>query len=181
MKSKPKRNKKCAPSARERHRRIIQSSIQSRTDKQKAGNNLPMAHPINKYKIELTFKPITEMLNNIINTGDIDITNSGSPIFYDKLDKCWYPLVPGLISMCDTFSKLAKEFNWSDGTAGMREFSKLIDQGCEVTKDHIQAAKATVNWMREQIKYVTPQEFNAEAIEVQIRDEFNSTTFMSPT
>lgn len=134
-------------------------------------NNLPIGHHDNVHRIDETFSPIEALLENIVFTGDIDVSSKGQPLLLDPKDNVWYPMVPALVSMCDTFTQLARQFSWDDQTADMRRLAKKLDVQMPLFIKDIDGARACLVWMREKIRQVTPQQFSNEAIEIQIRDE----------
>lgn len=134
-------------------------------------NNLPMGHQDNAHKIAETFDPINTLLDQIVATGEVNVGHKNRPIMLDTKDNVWFPMVPSLISMCDTFTNLAKQYGWADQTSGMRRLAKKLDIDMPFFIEDIDAARVTITWMREQIHTITPHQFSAEAIEIQIRDE----------
>lgn len=135
-------------------------------------NNMRMGDPDNAHKIAETFDPISAMLDEIIATGGVNVGSKGQPIMLDAQDNVWFPVVPGLISMCDTFALLAKQYGWTDQTDGMRKLAKKLDIDMPFFIEDIDAARVTIAWMREQAREITPSQFSAEAIDIQIREAY---------
>jgi hypothetical protein len=56
----------------------------------------------------------------------------------------------------------------------MRRFAKKLDVQMPVLQADVDAARAALAWMRENVRSVTPAQFSDEAIVVQIRVELEN-------
>lgn len=134
-------------------------------------NDLPFSDPANFPRIAMVFAPVERVLDEMVANGHMDADESGQPLLFNQADGVWYPIVPALVSMCDTYSKLAGEYSWSDETDGMRKFTKRLELAMPIFQEDVDRARATINWMKQQTLHITPNQFSREIQEIQIRDE----------
>lgn len=133
-------------------------------------NDLPFSHALNRPRIAKVFDPLEKILTDLCETGEIDALPDGTVLLHCAIDGHYYPFAPAIESMCDTFDKLARTHGWSEQPNGMRKLGKRFELAMPVCQEDVDAARATIAWMRQQILGITPNQFSAEAIEVQIRD-----------
>jgi hypothetical protein len=137
-------------------------------------NDLPFSDPANFPRIAMVFQPIERILDELCATGYIDSDDTGAPLLFNKDDGVWYPMVPALESMCDTYSKMASVYGWEDHTDGMRKLAKRLQLEMPVFQTDVDRARETIAWMKETILTITPNQFSAECVEVQVRDELRA-------
>lgn len=130
-------------------------------------DNVTFANPLHAGKIDRVFGPVDRLFDSYVDTG-LDTLPDGTPLLIVESEQTWCPLVPALESMCDTFSKLARTKGWEDCTDGMRRLAKRFELQMPVFQKDVDAARASVRWMRQQTLLITPKEFSAESLEVQI-------------
>lgn len=135
-------------------------------------NNLPIGHPDNRHKLDKTFSPVEKWLDTIVATGDIDVMNNGVAVFQTEADtNHWWPVVEAFLAVCDTFELVASDLNVPDQTDGMRKLAKKVEVDMPLFQADIDAARASVSWMRSISETLTPSQFSEYIVAIQIRAE----------
>lgn len=160
----------------ERFTRKLNSIRQSKNDQHnhevQRKNNLPIAHPDNRHKLDLTFGPVEEWLDTIVETGDIDVMSNGVAIFQTTGDSDqWWPVVEAFLAVCDTFELVATALKVADQSDGMRKLTRKIEVDMPLFQADIDAARASIDWMRETSGTLTPLEFSEYIVAIQVRAE----------
>jgi hypothetical protein len=141
----------------------------------KRANTLPFSHPLNLPRVAIVFGPLEAILDDLGSTGDIDAMPDGTPLIKDNSDGRWCPIAPALVSMCDVYSKLSRTHGWNDDrTEGVRQLAKRFEDQAPVFQEDLDAARASLTWMKQRTFEITPEQYTAESIEVQVRDEFRA-------
>jgi hypothetical protein len=138
---------------------------------QQAANDFTFSNPVNFPRIAMVFGPVDHVLLELETNGHIDADTSGMPLLFSQNEGIWYPIVPALVSMCDTYTKLAGAHGWTDETDGMRKFAKRLELSMPIFQQDVDRARQTVDWMKRQTLTITPNQFSSEMQEIQIRDE----------
>lgn len=131
---------------------------QQKNDRLRYIDSLPLGHPMNKNRIEKTFKPLEKVLNEQEATGTMLFDEEGNALMWDEIDQDFMFLVPGLLRMCALFDMVAAEQAvWGRQPPGLRALAlklanKLpLNQTTDVTD-----ARESVAWMRERVAKLSP-------------------------
>ncbi|RKP44705.1 hypothetical protein [Pararobbsia silviterrae] len=138
--------------------------------KAEIANNLPFAHEEQRPRIDAVFGPVESLLDTLVATGEIETLRNGVAGFRAP-DGNLYPLAPALESVCVTYDKLARTHGWDDQTAGLRKLAKHFELDMPITQREVDAARASIAWMRDRTLTMTPAQISAEMLEVQIQRE----------
>jgi hypothetical protein len=149
----------------------VRCEAQLAYEAQQMANCLLFSDPVNFPRIAMVFGPVERVLSELETNGYIDSDAQGMPLLFSQNEGIWYPIVPALVSMCDTYTKLAAAHGWADETDGMRKFAKRLELSMPIFQEDVDRARATVEWMKRQTLLITPNQFSAEMLEIQVRDE----------
>ena len=154
-------------------RQIAAAQAQQKREQEdaEAQNDLLFAHPKNVERIHRVFEPVERVLNELVATGEINAMPDGTPLMYSAEDGHWYPVGPALISVVETYEKLAKVHGWNDHSDGLRRLAKRLELMMPIFQGDVDAARKTIEWMKICTLTITPRQFTAEAVEIQIKDE----------
>lgn len=167
--------KKMTPA--ERFMRKLNSIRQSKNDRHnhdvRRKNDLPIGHPDNRHKLDMTFSPIEKWLDTFKETGEYDVLSQGGvAIFQPQGDKDdWFPIVESFLAVCDTYELIARNVGVPDQTEPMRLLARKIHYDMPLAASEITAAKATIAWMRQITEALTPLQFSDYTVAIQIRAE----------
>jgi hypothetical protein len=161
---------------KEAMRKRLTASAMSRQSRQYAEqqrrNNLPFSAPENFPRIAIVFGPLEKMLDRQCEEGDIDALPDGTPIMWFDVAGHWSPIAPAIDSMCATFELLARTHGWGEpNTDGMRKLGKRFELNMPIFQADVDGARASLEWMKTAVLSITPAQFSADSIEIQIRDE----------
>lgn len=135
-------------------------------------NDEPFSHANNVGRVAPTFAPLEQILRDIETKSEVLEDQHGMAVMYSAIDGQYYPMVQALVSMCDTFTKLGKTLGWNeDRTDGVRNLANRLELVMPVSQSDVNAAQQSIDWMKAQTLLVTPNQMEAEMVEVQIRDE----------
>ena len=132
-------------------------------------NHLPIGHPDNIHKLALTFDPIDQWLDSQIETGLSDSLTDGTVIFKPREEEEWYPIAESFFAVCDTYELIAKERGIQDDGVGLRKLANKVHYGMPLEGVDIRAAKASIEWMKEVTKPMTPLQFSEFTVAIQVR------------
>lgn len=160
----------------ERFTRKLYSTRQSKNDRHNhevaRKNNLPLGHPDNRHKLDLTFGPVEKWLGTIVATGEIDVMNNGVAVFQTETETDhWWPVVEAFLAVCDTFELVAADLKLPDQTAGMRRLAKKVEVDMPLFEPDINAARTSISWMRQISETLTATQFSEYIVAIQIRAE----------
>lgn len=119
-------------------------------------NGLPLGHPLNKHKIESTFKPLEQVLVDQEQGRGMLADEEGQVLIYSEQEQEFVPFIPGMLHMCYLYDKLAEALTWSKQPPGLRAFTLKLSRDEKVGQQDIDDARTTITWMREKVAGVTP-------------------------
>ena len=128
--------------------RMLADIDRSRTTqlvKNHAGNRLPFRHELNAYKLESVFGPLFKWFDTLEQTGDMEVTDKGVPIFLPFGETEYVPLIDSFESMCDTFENIASKRGLVDQTGGLRRLAKKLAVDMPLFQADTDAARATLD------------------------------------
>jgi hypothetical protein len=120
-------------------------------------NDLPLGHPLNKHKIDKTFKPLEQVMVDQEEGRGMLADADGRLVIYDEDDQEFVPFVPGILHMCHLYDKIGGALTWSRQPPGLRAFTLKLGRGEKVNQLDVDDARATINWMRDRIATVSPR------------------------
>lgn len=113
---------------------------------------LPMGHPANAYILDMTFDPIYKMFDEFEKTGGHLFDPDGMAVMWVERDGCFTPLVDACFELHAQFEFTAAERDWGDVPPGLMAYGAKIARGERISEDDQRDARATVDWMREQLR-----------------------------
>lgn len=119
-------------------------------------NNLPLAHPLNVWKLNKTFKPLHMVLDEQDKFGSILCDEEGRPLMRDEDDQDFMLLVPGVLHMCHVFDHLAASLVWGKQPNGLRAYVLKLANDVPIVAGDTNDARAAIAWMRERIGQLSP-------------------------
>lgn len=137
---------------------------------QVAANDLTFRHPTNAKKLDLVFGIVEGILTTMETEGETECMPDGTPIFFHPAENCYFPIVGSLNSMCDTYDILAKTHGFPAQPPGLRQLSKKFEFGMVMAQHDTDAARKTIQWMRDCMLDITPLQFTAASAVIAGRD-----------
>lgn len=119
-------------------------------------NELPIGHPLNRHKIDKTFKPLEQVLVEQEQGKGMLADEDGQVLIYSEQEQEFIPFVPGMLHMCYLYDKFAEAQVWGKQPPGLRAFTLKLGRDEKVNQQDIDDARATIAWMRERVATVTP-------------------------
>ncbi|MFM0165673.1 hypothetical protein PQR39_35225 [Paraburkholderia sediminicola] len=132
--------------------------------------DIPFADPRNIGKISTGFAPVLKALDGL-QDGVVACTPDGTPLYFEAEDGVYYPAVDCLRAVVETFAKLGHVHGWSNHNAGLTHLANLLEKDEPIHKKDVDAARKTIEWMKYCMLTITPRQFAAEVVEVQIKAE----------
>lgn len=132
--------------------------------------DVPFADPRNIGLIATGFAPVLKALDGL-QDGVVACMPDGTPLYFEAEDGIYYPAVDCLRAVVETFAKLGKVHEWSNHNAGLSHLANLLEADKPVHQKDIDAARKTIEWMKFCMLTITPRQFSAEVVEVQIKAE----------
>lgn len=129
-------------------------------DRIRMKNNLPLAHPLNAWKLDKTFKPLLCVLAEQDEFGAILCDEEGRPLMRDEDDQDFMLLVPGVIHMCAVFDLIAAARVWGKQPPGLRAYVLKLANELPIVAGDTADARTTINWMRERLGSMTPVQWS---------------------
>lgn len=126
----------------------------------KLRNNLPMSHELNAHKIELTFGAIELYLSEQEVTGESQVNERGDPVVVDPVDGDLIPAGLAFKNQHIMFAALSKRFGWGEVPDGLRRMGAKLDAGMLLFDSDMRDARIALDWMREHIADVTPNQWS---------------------
>jgi hypothetical protein len=136
-----------------------------------AASDLTFAHPTNYKKLDQVFGKIEGILRRMEEEGETECLPDGTPIFFDEGENAYFPIVGSLYSMCDVYDILAQTHGWPAQPPGLRQLGKKFEYGMVMAQHDTDAARKTMEWMRECMLTITPRDFSASSAIIVARDE----------
>ena len=143
---------------------------QKRLQAEAALIDVPFADPRHIGKIARVFAPVDKALESF-EDGVIACMEDGTPLMWVTEEGTWFPAVDCLRSIIETYAKLGHVHGWNNHNAGLTHLTNLLEAGKPIHQHDVDAARKTVEWMKYCTLTVTPRQFTAEAVEVQIASE----------
>jgi hypothetical protein len=131
-------------------------------DRIKLKNNLPLAHPLNSWKLDKTFKPLHVVLDEQDRLGSILCDEEGRPLMRDEDDQDFMLLVPGVVHMCAVFDLIAAARVWGRQPPGLRAYVLKLANDLPIVEGDTSDARAAIGWMRARIGSMTPVQWSEE-------------------
>lgn len=134
-------------------------------------NELPMGALENRHKIDITFAPLERFLDAIEETQHLDVLVDGGVAIFQtdpNSDEMW-PVVESFLAVADCFDLIAVDLEIEPCVDGFRKLAKKVDVRMMLFKSDIDAARASIAWMRKTIEKMSPNHFSEKSIAIQIR------------
>lgn len=131
-------------------------------DRIRLKNNLPLAHPLNVWKLDKTFKPLHMVLDEQDRLGSILCDEEGRPLMRDEDDQDFMLLVPGVVHMCHVFDLIAAARVWGKQPPGLRAYVLKLANDLPIVAGDTDDSRATIAWMRDRIGKMTPVQWSDE-------------------
>jgi len=155
----------------------IRKQMQANLDAQRKAHeeaealqDVPFADPRNIGRITTGFIPVLKALDGL-QDGVIACMPDGTPLYFEAEDGIYYPAVDCLRAVVETFAKLGHVHGWKNHNAGLSHLANLLEADTPIHQKDIDAARKTIEWMKYCMLTITPRQFAAEVVEVQIKAE----------
>lgn len=125
-------------------------------------NNLPLAHPLNAWKLDKTFKPLNAVLDEQDKLGSVLCDEEGRPLMRDEDDQDFMLLVPGVVHMCHVFDLIAAARVWGKQPSGLRAYVLKLANDLPIEAGDTADARETIRWMRDRIGKMTPSQWSED-------------------
>ncbi len=132
--------------------------------------DVPFADPRHIGKITRVFAPIDAAINGY-ESGEVATIEDGTAVMWVNEEGTWFPAVATLRAIIETYAKLGHTHGWRNHNAGLTHLANLIERGEQIHQKDIDAARKTIEWMKYCTLTITPRQFTAEAVEVQVASE----------
>lgn len=152
------------------HRQIV--AAQKAQADAEAQNDLLFAHENNVARIHQVFDPVEKVLDDLVATGEINAMPDGTPLIVAIEGGYMVPIAPALMSVVEVYERLARVYEWSDRSDGLRRLAKRLELMMPVFQEDVDEARKSIEWMKICTLTITPRQFTAEATEVQIAEEY---------
>lgn len=139
----------------QRHARYVQLN-----DRIRLKNNLPLAHPLNVWKLDKTFKPLLKVLDEHDATGTMLVDEEGKPLMWDEDDQDFMYLVPGVLHMCHVFELIGGALVWGKPPPGLNALALKLARNEKLVAGDTDDARATIGWMRDKLGKVSAAEWS---------------------
>jgi hypothetical protein len=133
---------------------------QKLNDRIRLKNNLPLAHPLNAWKLDKTFKPLLKVLDEHDATGTMLVDEEGKPVMWDEDDQDYMYLIPGVLHMCHVFELVGSALVWGKQPPGLNALALKLGRGEKLSAGDTDDARATIAWMRERLGKVSAVEWS---------------------
>ena len=128
---------------------------QKLNDRIRLKNNLPLAHPLNVWKLDKTFKPLLKVLDEHDATGTMLADEEGKPVMWDEDDQDYMYLIPGVLHMCHVFELVGLALVWGKVPPGLNAMALKLARDEKLTAGDTDDARTTIAWMREKLGKVS--------------------------
>jgi len=138
-------------------------------------NNTKLGDPENAEKLDSTFKPMVDWLNQVVLTGEREELPSGVAILRTPNHVggvAWFDLCKAFESVSDTFELIAMSQKIKDEGLGLRQVANKVRLDMLLFQSDIDLALASISWMRKLAAGYTPEEIGEFNRTIEVREHF---------
>jgi len=139
-------------------------------------NSTPLGDPLNQKRLDHTFEPIEKWLAEFEATGEYNVIDDPAAphrdlaVFQPDGEQEQYPIIESFNAVCATYMLIAEDREHDPAPIdGLRKLANKIKYDMPMHVRDLQAARASIAWMREVSKPITPAEFSEYTKEIQRR------------
>jgi hypothetical protein len=138
-------------------------------------NNTKLGDPEIADRLDATFKPMIDWLNQVVITGEREELSNGVAILRTpshSTGREWFDLCEAFNNVADTFELIAESQNIKDEGIGLRQVANKVKVDMLLFQSDIDLALKSIQWMRDLAAGYTPEEITKFTKIIETREHF---------